>query len=116
MGQKLSLGSIRIMLDTRHLHHPTALTLKNIKKSLTPLSTVAVVPNADLLKDEREACPAILATLGSEHGVGAKDVEMGWEVLQKEIFWELLDGEDFSKEGVAAEALDWEVAEDSRGR
>lgn len=116
MCQKLSLGNTRIMLGTRHLHHPASLALKNIEKSLAPLRAIAVVPNADLLVDQWEASPTIFAALRTKHGVGAEDVEIGWEVLQQEVFRELLDGEDFSEQRVTAEALDWEGAEDGGGR
>ena len=45
----------------------------------------------DLLVDRGEASPRARGALWAEHGVGAKNVEIGGECVEKEVFGELFD-------------------------
>ncbi|URE36977.1 hypothetical protein MUK42_13549 [Musa troglodytarum] len=70
-----------------------------------PLDAVVGVADPDFVVDEREAGPAVLAALGAEHGMRAKDVKVPWQALQKEVPRELLDGEDVNKTRAAVKAV-----------
>ena len=55
----------------------------------------------DLLVDRGEASPRARGALWAEHGVGAKNVEIGGECVEKEVFGELFDGKHLDEECAA---------------
>lgn len=113
--EELRLGGVRVVLGAGHLHHAAALALEDVEEGVGAGAAGGAVADADLVEDEREAVPAVAGRLRAEHGVGADDVEALRERGEEEVLGEFLDGEDVDEEGVAAEAVDGERAEDGLG-
>ncbi|CAL5040425.1 unnamed protein product [Urochloa decumbens] len=113
--QELRLRGVRVVLGAGHLHHPAPLPLEDVEEGLGAGASRRAVADADLVEDEREAVPAVARGLRAEHGVGADDIEVRREGAEEEVLGELLDGEHVDEEGVAAEAVDGERAEDGLG-
>ena len=57
--------------------------------------------DSDLLVDEGEAGPSAGGALWAEHGVGAENIEIGGERVEKEVFGELFDGKHVDEECAA---------------
>jgi hypothetical protein len=115
VGEELRLGGVRVVLGAGHLHHAAPLPLEDVEEGLGAGAARGAVADADLVEHEGEAVPAVARRLRAEHGVGADDVEVRRERAEEEVPGELLDGEHVDEEGVAAEAVDGERAEDGLG-
>lgn len=115
VGDELRLRRVLIMLGTAHLHHPAPFSLKNAQKLITPRNPRFFGPNPDFFVHERKPFPPVFGALGSEHRVGAKNVEVGRQILEQQRLGELLDGEHVDEQGVAAEALERQRFEDGLG-
>uniref|UniRef100_K3XXH9 Uncharacterized protein n=1 Tax=Setaria italica TaxID=4555 RepID=K3XXH9_SETIT len=92
VGEELGLGGVRVVLGAGHFDHPASLALEDVEEGLGAGAAGGAIADADLVEDEGEAVPAVARGLRAEHGV-----------------------EHVDEEGVAAEAVDGERAEDGLG-
>jgi hypothetical protein len=69
----------------------------------------------NLVVDKWELAPAIFTALRAEHWVCADDPKPQWKNLEEEVAGELLDGEHVGDDGVGAELVEGDGADDGLG-
>jgi hypothetical protein len=113
--QELRPGGVRVVLRAGHLHHAAPLAGEHVEEGVGAGAAGGAVADADLVEHEGEAGPAVARGLRAEHGVRADDVELLRERAEEEVLGELLDREHVGEEGVTAEAVHGERADDGLG-
>eukprot|EP01018_Ginkgo_biloba_P012253 Gb_18939 [translate_table: standard] len=97
MSNKLALCGMSIVLCTRHLHHPTTLSRKDVQKPITALSSQ---PSSDSnpLINKRKASPPSLPTLRTKHWMSAQNIKLSGQYFQKQLPRKLLHRQNICKQ------------------